>query len=245
LTQEKVIKGGGGKYSDFFPRLELSIEMPECEGMSKDLIKALKGISTSVRVYQPGEMVIHTAQEVSGIYFLYSGLIKTLLLSEEGTELVVAYVKAPCFFAEALYFGKLLAMMDLVADVKSEVWFIESKTFDDYLVSHFDVVKMLYFSLGRKLAVTMERLYDISFYSPVIKVYRALILLAKEKNTKCSRGLCVKCTQDDLANLTGLHRVTVNRVCSKLKAAGVILEISRSQFILSPDILDNSKNIIM
>ena len=198
-----------------------------------DDIQRIQRVGTR-RCFKKGSVITQYGESVSGIYFLTKGEVTGRYFSASGAEKVIFIFRAPCFFNEALYLANLQSNMELEASADSELTYINKNTLDRLLTTDaaFNLILMKY--MARKTRLILAQLIDIITLSPVERVRKVLLLYARDEGIRHADGVHVFISQEELATITGLHRVTVAKAFRQLKDNGLIIRTSKSLVVLAP-----------
>ncbi len=187
-----------------------------------EVIEQIKEMGLSKQFKEDG-IIINSGEYINGLFLLVSGKVIGSVLSSSGTEKTIFILEPFCFFGETLFFNNSPSNAEIKALKNSEIVFLNSEIINILESTNKVFIKMLLKSFARKAQLYLEQIKDALYLSPEEKVYKMLSYLAmndkyyfNNKNTK------LKITQEQLANLCGMHRVTVARVCNRLKSKGII-----------------------
>jgi cAMP-binding proteins - catabolite gene activator and regulatory subunit of cAMP-dependent protein kinases len=192
----------------------------------------------NTRHYKKGSVILGYGDCPEGIYFITSGSVCGRYLSQNGEEKVIFVYKSPCFFGEAPFINDETTNMDAITLNDATISFISRDAINKYIYPDKTLYLLILKSMARKTQAVTEQLNDALYLSPIQRVQKALQYLALEQGIMINdRDLAIKITQIQVANITGLHRVTITRIFNKLKSSGIIKGIKRSEVILNSDML--------
>jgi CRP-like cAMP-binding protein len=187
------------------------------------------------RYYKKGTIISPYGEDIKGIFFLHKGEVTGKIFSLNGTEKVLYIYKPPCFFQESPYLAELPSNMEIKASADSELTFIDRPQLDHLLATDSAFSHILMKHMARKNRLVLDQLIDMVTLSPIERIHKVLLANARQQGKPAAEGVAVALTQDQLATITGLHRVTVARALAKLKAAGAIKKSSKALIVIDPD----------
>jgi len=184
------------------------------------LAKADGGVT--VFKYSKGQVVFAQGDPADSVFYIQEGKVKIAVVSAQGKEAVIAFLKAGDFIGEGCLTGRLRRVST-------------ARTLTDCIVSRLDkstMVQMLRdqpsFSelftahlLSRTLR-TEEDLVDQLFNSSEKRLARALLLLANFGKEGKHEPVIAKVSQETLADLVGTTRSRVSYFMNKFRQLGYI-----------------------
>lgn len=205
------------------------------ESLPPSLSESLQRKS-AVRVYQKGEMVFAPAPEPRFVCALVEGLVRLFRSAPSGDELTVGYVRP------GEVFGELAALEDkpreqyAEAKHRSKVLRIPKEEFLKAVTSNraalFEVTKQV----GGRLRRIESRLEDLVFRNIHSRLARLLLQLAEDFGEKGEEWTAIELplTQQEIANLLGATRQTINSTLGDLSEQGLIEREGRRILLLQP-----------
>ena len=175
--------------------------------------------------FKKGSVIIKEGQYIQHLYYLRIGEIKTTVTSAEGLEKTIWYIQEGCVFGETPLFNDKPCVYVFSAILDCEVYLFSRETvIQEIIPKHPEVVLLILSVLTRKVHVLSTQVEDLTFRQPMARVSRHIYLLAYQNGKQVREGspIPIKITQQDLANMIGVHRVTVNNVLRKLEDEGVL-----------------------
>jgi len=171
-------------------------------------------------------IIIDIGDEVNHLYYLKKGQIKMTALSKSGIEQTIWHIDAPNVFGEVPFFHRQPCKFQILATTSCEVYSFNREFVLSELANHPQFVNYVLKVLAQKVRILSSRIEDLIFANPVARIAKLLLLLAYQKGAikgnSCSVELPL--THQELANLTGLHRVTVTNALNKLCDNGTVLK---------------------
>lgn len=174
--------------------------------------------------YKKGEMVLRPEEDLSGVFYLSLGYVRSYSVSEEGKEFTLNIFKPGSYFPASwflagvknLYFFEAMTDVEIrKAPVDKTLSFIKENP--DIL---FDLTKRVLIGMSG-LLIRMEHLLSKKASS---KVASALYLCARRFGKMDTGGLVIDLplTHQDIADLAALTRETTSLEMKKLERKGLI-----------------------
>lgn len=176
-------------------------------------------IGSQLKHYKSKEIIIRAGTLVNCLYYLKEGRLKTTAISPSGHQKILWYLETGCIFGETAFFNQKPCDYDFVAVTDCEVLLFPSEVvFQEIIPKNPSLTLSLITMLTRKVHILSTQVEDFTFNKPVVRVAKLVYLLYQENhllNKKKPASLPLK--QEDIAELLGLHRVTVNQALRYLK----------------------------
>ncbi len=186
----------------------------------------------SIRKYKKGTIIIQLGEKVKGLYFIIKGQAEGVCMSDDGEEKIVLIFNPPSFFAEAPFLNGLGSNIEIRATEDSIISYIDENKINKIIDSNNVLVEILFKSLSKKTQILVDQLNDVLYSSTEKRVIKALRCFARERGIYNKNNFIIKVKQEEIAQVTGLHRVTIARVLSRLKKAGMIKYINKTSIML-------------
>lgn len=195
------------------------------------------GIIGLKRLYKKGDLITAIGENVLGVYFLQKGVAISTIVGENGLEKVVFINKAPCFFNESPFIGELGTEMEIRALTDCVITIIDWNDMNKLVLNNKLLNELFIKYIARKSYALIDQMIDILTLNPTKRIFKVLLYLAQAQETNANHNeqITIKLSQEELAKICGLHRVTVARAFKKLKNIGVIKNTSRSTIVLDSD----------
>lgn len=208
-------------------------QAPLFSGLDDDAARALES-SMSPLSLKRGEVLFHEGDDGNQLYVVTEGKIKLGRTSPDGRENLLAILGPGQMFGELSFFdpGPRSATATSVTDVTVQSLSHEALT--PVLSSHAEVAMALLNQLAGRLRRTNEVVGDLVFSDVPGRVAKALLDLASRFGRKAEDGVHVNhdLTQEELAQLVGASRETVNKALADFASRGWLRLEPRSVVIL-------------
>ncbi len=206
---------------------------PLFSGLDDDAAGALDASMTPVTLRR-GEVLFNEGDDGNQLYVVTDGKIKLGRTSPDGRENLLAILGPGQMFGELSFFdpGPRSATATAVTDV--DVKSLGHEALSPVLRAHPDVAMALLNQLAGRLRRTNEVVGDLVFSDVPGRVAKALLDLASRFGRKADDGVHVNhdLTQEELAQLVGASRETVNKALADFASRGWLRLEPRSVVIL-------------
>ena len=212
---------------------EVLRQAPLFNGLDDDASGALESSMSAVSLRR-GEILFAEGDEGDQLYVVIEGKIKLGRRSVDGRENLIAILGPGQMFGELSFFdpGPRSATATAVTDV--ELRSLGHSALNPVLQSHPDVAYALLNQLAGRLRRTNEVVGDLVFSDVPGRVSKALLDLASRFGRQADDGIHVNhdLTQEELAQLVGASRETVNKALADFASRGWLRLEPRSVIIL-------------
>lgn len=213
LKMDKTIIQGKDKvpyYSD-------SPYVTDNVGQFTEELKTLLTISR-VRRYQNNQIIYMQGEKSRHFYFVEHGKVKVSIFRENGSEKILAIQENNTFFGESAAFDRYPYFATATALEESDIHVINIEEAEALINTHPEVSLLIITAIIRKLRLLGLQVEDLSFLDAQRRVAHILLKLMQEVGEPAGDGILIKkrITHEDLANITGLSRVTVTNVLNHL-----------------------------
>ncbi|GAA4623427.1 MULTISPECIES: Crp/Fnr family transcriptional regulator [Cellulomonas] len=187
-----------------------------------------------------GDVLFHEGEPGDRLYLVRDGKIKLGRRSNDGRENLLAVLGPGEMFGELSLFdpGPRTATATVVAD--AVVLELGHSDLIRWLGEHPGVAEHLLQALAQRLRRTNEALADLVFSDVPGRVAKALLDLSTRFGQEVEDGIRVAhdLTQEELAQLVGASRETVNKALADFAARGWVRREGRAVVLLDVDRLE-------
>ncbi|PID53407.1 MAG: Crp/Fnr family transcriptional regulator [Micrococcales bacterium] len=171
------------------------------------------------------------------LYVIVMGKVKLGRTSGDGRDNLMAILGPGEMFGELSLFDPGARSLTATAISETELIGLGSEDLDSYLTDHPDVAKHLLRALGQRLRRTNESLADLVFSDVPGRVAKAVLDLARRFGRPVDGGTLVThdLTQEELAQLVGASRETVNKALADFVGRGWIRLEARAVMVLDAE----------
>ena len=171
-----------------------------------------------------GKALFKTGDECDDFYIILKGKLKLVLSTIDGRENVVSVIGPKEFLGEVALFDPRPVSVSAIALTTVEYCTIKYADLRKSLDKHPLVAQNMLKILAHRLRRTDESLSDFAFYDVPGRVAKSLLSLSESFGEETSEGLYIQhdLTQEELSQLVGASRETVNRVLAEFATRGWI-----------------------
>jgi len=188
------------------------------------------------QVYPKGSLILDMEAPATGIYFIKEGQVDTALYTLHGPEKVLYCVGRGCVFGEASCFSTgFTGEASVWARTACTLYFFRKDTVEGIIArEHPHLLIELTGMLGYIVRMYGIWLQDSLSQDYFVRVCRILVYFVRWKQGPkadgCSQVLIQSdVSQNDIAKLLGVHRVTVTKAVGRLKELGVVRHFTKSE----------------
>jgi len=186
----------------------------------------LEHLSLSLRTQRlrKKQVLFRKGDEGTALYIIKRGKVKIVLSSKEGEGVVPAIFSEGDFFGEMSLLDQNPRSADVVAIEESEVFVLNRTDFISFLKNSANAIKCIFACLSERLRKTDDLLEDASFLTVSGKLAKKLIELGKEfgMEDKTAIKINLRLTQQDIAELVGTTRESINKELKVLRDKGLV-----------------------
>ena len=181
-----------------------------------------------------GSTLFHEGDPVDQLYFIISGKIKLGRTAPDGRESLVAIMGPGELFGEMALFDPSPRSTSATAVSETRLAGLKHENLKKVIERSPEVSAQLLQALARRLRRTNESLADLVFSDVPGRVAKALLDLADRFGRTTDDGVHVHhdLTQEELAQLVGASRETVNKALAEFVQRGWIRLENRAVVIL-------------
>jgi CRP-like cAMP-binding protein len=193
-----------------------------CE-LSPDELDTLAAVAEPRR-FEARQIIIEQGSRGTEMYALWHGKLKVARNTDDGREVTLAILEAGDVFGE-------LAMLDggaRTATVETleacELLILRRNDVIGFLENHPKVMRQLIQELCARLRSVDEKVQDTLFLPLAPRLGKALKALAEQHGDASGNGIRIdlKLTQQEIANLVGASRESVNKQLNAWQEAGMV-----------------------
>ncbi|KWW97456.1 Crp/Fnr family transcriptional regulator [Carbonactinospora thermoautotrophica] len=184
-----------------------------------------------------GESVFHEGDPGDRLYVVIEGKIKLGRTSSDGRENLLAVLGPGEMFGELSLFDPGPRTATATALTESKLLGLGHEDLRPWLTGRPEVAEALLQAIARRLRRTNETMADLVFSDVPGRVAKALLDLSKRFGMPTDEGIHVAhdLTQEELAQLVGASRETVNKALADFASRGWIRLEARAVVLLDPE----------
>ena len=209
---------------------------PLFSALDDDAAAALRASMTEVTLPR-GETLFREGDSGDCLYVITDGKIKLGRAATDGRENILAILGPGEMFGELSLFDPKPRTATAVAVVDSKLMSLGHEALDQLLTGRPAVAESMLAALAQRLRRTNESLADLVFSDVPGRVAKALLDLSTRFGVQADDGLHVThdLTQEELAQLVGASRETVNKALADFASRGWIRLEARAVVINDVD----------
>ena len=212
------------------------LSAPLFDGLDHEAAAHLRAAMTR-RTVRRGHVVFAEGQKGDRLFVVLAGKVKISRSASDGRENILTLLGPGELFGELSLFdpGPRNATATAVAD--TILIGVGNDDLTAWLTGRPDVARQLLRALARRLRRTNETLADLVFSDVPGRVAKALLDLSERFGTPTDEGLRVAhdLTQEELAQLVGASRETVNKALADFAGRGWLRLDQRAVLLLDID----------
>jgi CRP/FNR family transcriptional regulator, cyclic AMP receptor protein len=184
-----------------------------------------------------GDVLFHEGDQGDRLYVIREGKVKLGRRSADGRENLVAILGPGEMFGELSLFDPGPRTMTATAVAETQLLGLGNDSLTGLLTGRPEVAKALLAALAQRLRRTNEHLADLVFTDVPGRVAKALLDLAERFGRPVEDGVMVShdLTQEELAQLVGASRETVNKALADFAGRGWLKLEARAVLLLDVD----------
>lgn len=208
-------------------------QAPLFSGLDDEAAESL-GSSMSASQIRRGEVLFHEGDSGDRLYVVTDGKIKLGRTSADGRENLLAILGPGQMFGELSLFDPGPRSATATAVTDCDLQSLGHDELIEWLANHPNVSRALLHQLAARLRRTNEVVADLVFSDVPGRVAKALLDLSSRFGRKADDGIHVHhdLTQEELAQLVGASRETVNKALADFAMRGWLRLEPRSVVII-------------
>ncbi|WP_432558748.1 Crp/Fnr family transcriptional regulator [Granulicoccus sp. GXG6511] len=211
-------------------------QAPLFRGLDDEAFQALSSSMGEVQLAR-GQVLFHEGDSGNQLYVVIDGKIKLGRHGASGRENLLAILGPGQMFGELSLFDPGPRSTTATAVTACRLRVLDNADLSPWLAGRPEVAKGLLGQLAGRLRKANDVVSDLVFSDVPGRVAKALLDLASRFGKQTDEGLVVhhELTQEELAQLVGASRETVNKALADFAARGWMRLEPRSVIILDPE----------
>ena len=169
------------------------------------------------RSVSKNSIVINEGDETDSLYIVLKGKAHALRSDESGRQFIVNRFGPFDYFGEMSIFDRSARCATVITREKCTLMVLPRKAFLEFAARHHEVYQNLIKALLEKLRRATQQIEELAFLDVYGRLARFLI-----ENQNAEGVIEEKLTQQELADMVGSSRETVNRIFNELVGGGYI-----------------------
>jgi len=188
-------------------------------------LEILAGKFHAIR-FQRGEVIFREGEPADRLFLVDRGRVKLSIATPAGQELLIAVLGRGSIFGELAVIDRGPRAMDARAMEDTRVYALDSDVFWTLLESRSAFARRLLELMARRLRRADRASQDLVFFDAPTRLARRLLALAEEHGGQQGDGqairITVRVTQEEMAQMIGVTRESVNRLIASFSSRGWI-----------------------
>jgi CRP-like cAMP-binding protein len=184
----------------------------------------LPAIDANRKVYQfkKGELLFKEGEEVKGMFFINSGLVKVHKRWDDEKEMILRFANKGAIVGHRGLGGDTIYPVSGTALANTEVCFVDIDFFNATLKVNPDYLYNLMMFFAAELKESEKRMRNLAHMSTKGRIAYALISLQQKFGVDAGGYLNIVLSRQDLASYTGTTYETLFKMMSELGAENVL-----------------------
>jgi len=166
-------------------------------------------------VYEKGQFIYQQGDSTNCIYMLKKGKVRSFISSANGTEKTIAVYAEGSLFGKSAFFDKQPHFSCAKALARCEIMHINRVMMAEKISRNPQFALDMLEDMSKTIRMLSNQIESMSFYKADIRVAHFL-------TDNINDSLCIHCTHDEISEIIGATRVTVNRVLNRFERNGLI-----------------------
>ncbi len=162
-------------------------------------------------------VVINEGDDTDSLYIVLKGKAHALRSDESGRQFIVNRFGPYDYFGEMSFFDRNTRCATVITREKCTLMILPRKSFFDFAARHPEIYRNMIQALLEKLRKATQQIEELAFLDVYGRLARFLI-----ENQNADGVIEEKLTQQELADMVGSSRETVNRIFNELVSGGFI-----------------------
>jgi CRP-like cAMP-binding protein len=197
-----------------------STERPEFDPQAF-LVKTNDG-GAGLRTFNNNQAIYSQGDEADSVFYIQSGKVKVVVLSEQGKEAVISIAGPGAFFGEGCLVGQVKRLATVTAITDCSIAKVAMADIIRVIHDEPAFAEMFIAHLLQRNARVEEDLVDQLFNSSEKRLARILLLLANFGKDTPPEPILAKISQETLAEMVGTTRSRVSFFMNKFRQLGFI-----------------------
>jgi CRP/FNR family cyclic AMP-dependent transcriptional regulator len=198
------------------------------ESLSDSDVENLAGLLRRMSL-RSGEILFREGDEGTALYIIHQGRIK-ISISKRTDKLTLAVLGEGEFLGEMALLDGQPRSADAVALEETRLYSLSRKDFLSFILNNENAVRTILSALSMRLRRTDDMLAELCFLNLSARLAKRLVELAdaKEKDERASGENFLKISQQELADILGVSRESINKELRILRTRGIITTMRKS-----------------
>lgn len=188
-------------------------------GIDDESLQYLEKVAVK-KSYPKNTILFSKGDETDSLYIIKSGMVKAIIVDEEGKEMILSIHRPGEYFGEMSLIDKEPRSATLITKEPTQLLIIHRKDFMKVFNSNPDMVYDLFRVLLKRLRKSTDKVENFAFKDVYGRVANLLNQFAKQVDDEWV--IEDKLTHSEIANMVGSSREMVSKILKELTDGGYI-----------------------
>jgi CRP/FNR family transcriptional regulator, cyclic AMP receptor protein len=193
-------------------------------GIDDESLKYLERVAVK-KAFPKNTILFTKGDETDSLYIITSGNVKTIIIDEEGKEMILSTQGSGEYFGEMSLIDKEPRSATIMTKTSTQMLIIHRDDFQKVFNSNPDMVYSLFKILLKRLRKSTEKVESLAFKDVYGRIASLLTQLAKPENDKWV--IEDKLTHMEIAHMVGCSREMVSKILKELTIGGYISTVKK------------------
>ena len=208
-----------------------------CRQCLKDWLPAIDSNRKSFH-FKKGELLFKEGENMTGMYFINSGLVKVHKHWSSEKELILRLAKNGDIVGHRGLGNDTVYPVSGTALMPTDVCFVDLDFFNSTLKVNPDFLYQLMMFFAAELKESEKRMRNLAHMTVKERIANALLFLRQKFGTTTDGDIDIRLSRQDLASYTGTTYETLFRIMNELAAENAISMEGKNISIMQEDILN-------
>ena len=171
-----------------------------------------------MRTFSKGQIIQQRGDQASEFWYVLSGSVQIGRYTPDGGLTLFALLGPGETFGELAFLGEFTRTVDAIAGSQTELVRIGEAEFQSLLASDGDAARLLF----RTMALTVQEAFDLVEASRNLSTEQRLLQALLRLCGNQESDIIVPVTQQELADLVGVSRISVGKALGRLEKSGLL-----------------------
>jgi CRP/FNR family transcriptional regulator len=192
-----------------------------CQSCNKEWLPAVD-TNRKIYYYKKGEQLFTEGEEVKGMFFIHSGLVKVHKRWDDEKEMILRFAKQGAIVGHRGLGSDTIYPVSGTALTNTEVCFIDMEFFTATLKVNTDYLYQLMMFFAAELKESEKRMRNLAHMSTKGRIAYALVSLKERFGLDANGYLNIVLSRQDLASYTGTTYETLFKMMNELAAEEIL-----------------------
>ncbi len=189
--------------------------------------------AAKLKYYKKNTILYNSNQFSKHVYIVDSGRVELSIVSIDGCKKIIGICDKDSMFGELPIFDNKTNFCTARVCSNANIYEIEPGLFMEKLLSNKNLFLSILESLTSKIRILYTQVEFLAFHSAAERVALVLLSMCKDYGKKEAKGyrIDISFSHNDIANMTGLSRVSVTNTLLKFMDENILYRDSKNYII--------------